>query len=366
MAISVAQSPTWEDIDRAESYLVCCMFDESTALASSILSRLLENCDYQRKGSQFLENYENEWDDMLESAGMVFVQSMKQLQRTSEILKELKLLFGSVTAIPVQVFLTGVCFLMSEGLLTVAQGFLEEFLNNWRYVNQRYYLLSSSEANTSDIEGSCYRCSIGVDKYLEVVELYVVSLLAMAIKDIDLAISWVDKAMLPEEKRQELLRRLHYSMNSSKVNSSSQASMSVRQTDEYKRNSDPFGEQKQYNGCLKDFESGHLAGGGNTTKQAILKLSRHRVPYFWWFPTINLKLGSYRLVVPSGKVLLSCLLLLMYYFMRKKQAALKRVLVRRAVSIKKSLVDLWQLAFSYQMNPLAAVQPLPAATRGSH
>ncbi|KAL2553875.1 3-phosphoinositide-dependent protein kinase-1 [Forsythia ovata] len=364
MAISVVQSPTWEDVDRAESYLVCCMFDESTSLASSILSRFLENCDYKRKGSQFPENYENEWDDMLESAGMVFVQSMKQLQRTSEILKELKLLFGSVTAIPVQVFLTGVCFQMSEGLLTDAQGFLEEFLNNWRYVDQRYYLLSSAEANASDIEGSCYRCSIGVDKYLEIVELYVVSLLAMAIKDIDLAISWVDKAMLPEEKRQELLRRLH-SMNSSEVNSSSQASMSLRQTDEYKTNSESFGEQKQYNGCLKDFESGHQFGGGNTTKQAILKLSRHGVPYFWWFPTISLKFGNYRLVVPSGKVLLSCLLLLTYYFMRKKQAALKRVLVKRAMSIKKALVDLWQLAFSYQVNPLAAVQPLPAATRGS-
>lgn len=113
-------------------------------------------------------------------------------------------------------------------------------------------------------------------------------------------------------------------MSSSKVNTSSQASMSPQQTDEHKTNSDPFGEQKQYNGHLKDFESGHLAGGGNTTKQEFLKLSRHRVPYFWWFPSINLKFGNYRLVVPSGKVLLSCLLLLIYYFMRRKQAALKR------------------------------------------
>lgn len=365
MAISVAQAPTWEEIDRAESYLVCCMFDESASLSSSILSRLLENCDYKRKGNQFPENYENEWDDMLESAGMVLVQSMKQLQRTSEIFKELKLLFGSVAAIPVQVFLAGVCFHMSEGHLTVAQGFLEEFLNNWKYVDQRYYLLLNAETNASNVKESCYRCSIGVDDYLEAVELYVMSLLAMTIKDIDLAISWVDKAMLPEERRPELLRRLH-SMNSYMVNSSSQASMSPQQTDEFKTNSDPFGEQKQYNECLKDFESGHLAGGGNTTKQAILKLSRHRVPYFWWFPSINLKFGNYRLVVPSGKVLLSCLLLLMYYFMRKKQASLKRVLTNKAVSIKKALVDLWQLAFAYQVNPLAAVQPLPTATRGSY
>jgi hypothetical protein len=31
---------------------------------------------------------------------------------------------------------------------------------------------------------------------------------------------------------------------------------------------------------------------------------------------------------------------------------------------EKAIADLWQLAFSYQANPLAAVQPLPTATRG--
>ncbi|KAJ6857718.1 hypothetical protein NC651_039211 [Populus alba x Populus x berolinensis] len=31
---------------------------------------------------------------------------------------------------------------------------------------------------------------------------------------------------------------------------------------------------------------------------------------------------------------------------------------------EKATADLWQLAFSYQVNPLAAVQPLPTATRG--
>lgn len=66
---------------RIGSYLVCCMFDEATLLASSILKRLLENYNRSNKGSEVSENFENEWDDMLESAGMVLVQSMKQLQR---------------------------------------------------------------------------------------------------------------------------------------------------------------------------------------------------------------------------------------------------------------------------------------------
>lgn len=122
------------------SYLICCMFGEAASSASTILKQLLESHNLSRKGSEVPESFENEWCDMLESAGMVLVQSMKQLKRwrfvvlvffvhilieceppwfwlicvylsviyrTPEILKELKLLFGSLTLIPVHVFLTG-------------------------------------------------------------------------------------------------------------------------------------------------------------------------------------------------------------------------------------------------------------------
>ncbi|XP_011078192.1 protein APEM9 [Sesamum indicum] len=349
MAMVDEQMPIWEEIDRAESYLICCMFDEATSLASSIIKRLLENYSSSCKVQG---DNENECGDMLESAGMVVVQSMKQLQRTSEIVKELKLLFGSITAIPAQVFLTGVCFQMSESPSTTVQGSLEEFLKNWRFVDNRYYPVFSAEGSASDPEGSCFRFSIGVDEYLEVVELYVITLLAMTKQDTDHAISWVEKAMLPMEKRQELLRRLR-SMNSSLVTSSSQTSTSSQLPDGYK-------------GHYEDIESEYVSCGGNTAKEEILKLSRQRVPRFWWFPNITLKLGDTRLVVPSGKMLLATLLLLMYYFTRKKHAVLKRVLVQKALSVKKALLDLWQLAFSYQVNPLAALQPLPTATHGSH
>ena len=35
-----------------------------------------------------------------------------------------------------------------------------------------------------------------------------------------------------------------------------------------------------------------------------------------------------------------------------------RLAKKQASSIKKAVVDLWQLAFSYQVNPLAMAQPL--------
>lgn len=63
------------------SYLVCGMFDEAKSLASSILKRLLENCNSSSKAYKFPEGFENDCADMLESAAMVLVQSMKHLQR---------------------------------------------------------------------------------------------------------------------------------------------------------------------------------------------------------------------------------------------------------------------------------------------
>ncbi|KAK4478942.1 hypothetical protein RD792_014449 [Penstemon davidsonii] len=359
-AIMDEHTPIWEEIDRAESYLVCCMFDEATSLASSILKQLLaDNNHIQKDSDNASQNYcENERDDMLESAAMVFVQSLKQLQRTSEILKELKLVFGSLTAVPVQVFITGVCFQMSECPSTNIQEFLEEYLNNWSYEDERYYPLSVAEASIPDTEGSCFRFSVGVDEYLEVVELYVITLLSTTLKDTERAISWVEKALLPPEKRQELLRRLD-SLNSSAATSSSQTSLSPQLPDQYRTKSDLL--QDQNHPIV--LESGHGSRRQNTTKEEILKLARQKAPCFWWFPTFNLKFGNTRIVVPSRNILLASMLLLVYYFTKKRHAALKTVLRNKAVAMKKAVMDLWQLAFSYQVNPLAAVQPLPTARR---
>lgn len=57
------------------SFLVCCMFNEAASLASSVLRRL---CDKECTGPM-MEIIE--FNDMLESAGMVFVQSLKELGR---------------------------------------------------------------------------------------------------------------------------------------------------------------------------------------------------------------------------------------------------------------------------------------------
>lgn len=280
-----------------------------------------------------------------------------------EILKELKLLFGSVSAIPCQVFLTGVCFQIQEGPLGVRE-FLEEYLGKWRCVDERYYVLASAETDITYQEGCNNQLVLGVDEYLQVVEVYVVTLLTVVLGDMDLSISWVEKAALPEERRQELLRRVH-SMYSSRVTSHMHGA-STLQTDERGTSSSSRKELGSYEGSLKAMEAQNVKDGESSAKQAIMKLSSQKVLCFWWFRTINLKFGNARLVVSNGSVLLGSLILLMCYLLRRKRATITRILKRQALSMKKAVMDLWQLAFSYQVNPLAAVESLPAAMRASH
>ncbi|ONI16865.1 hypothetical protein PRUPE_3G126100 [Prunus persica] len=297
-----------EEIERSESYLVCSLYEEAASSASSILKWLSKHSEDLEAGDPF------ELYDMLESAGMVLVQSLKQLGRTSEILNELKLLFASVPTIPVQLLLTGACFYISEGHSHGIQEFLEEFLSRWSFVNEQYVLVGTGE-NADDAEKCDGPFLLGVDKYLEVVEV--------------------------------LLRRLH-SLHSVKATTSSQGSFSSLLADE------------AHSTCLKEiavldrYPKTKYPPNEETAKNpAVFNLSKRLEPCVWWFHTITLKFGSARVVISKGKIVLGFLILLIYYVFQRKQATLKRML----------WVDLWQLAFSYQVNPLAAVQPLAAATR---
>ncbi|GAV59744.1 hypothetical protein CFOL_v3_03275 [Cephalotus follicularis] len=361
MNVSEAKSAICQQIDLAESYLVCSMYDEAASLASTVLKRMVTNEKHNNVSSTGQQQTQFYDYDMMESSGMVLVQSLKLLGRSSEIFNELKILFDSVATIPVQVLLTGACFLISEGSTVGVGDFLEEFLSKWSLLDERYYVLAGEEINMDLMEMSNGRFVLEVEKYMEVVEVYAVTLLGTVLNDVDLAISWAEKATLTEEKRQELLRRLH-SLYSRKATSNFRDLVSPLPVDH--RKSSSFHELKVSEGSSKALKVSDLKNGQSDTKQAILKLSQQVKPCFWWFHTITLKCGRYRLVISNRKVALGCLIFLIYYVFRWKQATLKRFAKRQAFSIKKALVDLWQLAFSYQVNPLAAVQPLSAATHG--
>ncbi|KAK9989598.1 hypothetical protein SO802_029837 [Lithocarpus litseifolius] len=347
MAVIESNPSIWEEIERSESYLVCSMYSEAESLASSILKRV---CKYDDKSIVEVGEDDVGFRDVLESTGMVLVQSLKALGRTSEILNQLKLLYVSVTAIPVQVLLTGACFQISDGSSFGVREFLEEFLSKWNCVDERYYVLVGAEANLDCMARSERHYILGVYEYVEVVEVYAVTLLATVLQDMHLAISWV------------LLRKLH-SLHSLKATNLSQGS-SPLPADNHDGH---LSSQKELNvseGSQKALKATYPPNQGNVTKQEVLKLSERMEPYFWWFRTITFKFGNARLVISNGKIMLGCLILLMFYVLRRKKAALKRTVTRQALFLKGALVDLWKLAFSYQVNPLAAVQPLATATRG--
>ncbi|XP_040998693.1 protein APEM9 [Juglans microcarpa x Juglans regia] len=358
MAETTSSTAIWEEIERSESYLVCSMYEEAASLASSILKRLCNDND--NEGIEAGEDVE--FYDMLESTGMVLVQSLKELGRSSEILNQLKLLYVLVTAIPVQVLLTGVCFQISEGSSFGVREFLEDFLSKWRSIDERYYVLVDAEANVDCIPRHDRRFILGVDEYFEVVEVYAVTLLATVLNDFEFAISLVEKAALPEEKRQVLLRKLH-SLHSIKATNLSQGP-SILAGDNHDARFSSLKELNVPEGSQKALNAKYQPNQGSVAKQAVLKFSERIEPCFWWFRTITLKFGNARLVVSNGKIFLGCLILLMCHVVRKKKAILKRFAGRHVLFLKRAVIDLWQLAFSYQVNPLASVQPLAAATRG--
>jgi hypothetical protein len=101
------------------------------------------------------------------------------------------------------------CFQISGASSAGVREFLEEFLSNWSLVDGQHYVLVGAEVDVDVQDGCDRRCIMEVDKYMEVVEVYAVTLLGTTLKDMDSAISWVEKSALPEERRQVKFKILH-------------------------------------------------------------------------------------------------------------------------------------------------------------
>lgn len=76
------------------------------------------------------------------------------------------------------------------------------FLSGWNLVGGKYYVLVGKEDSADYTQSYNGNFVLGVDKYLEVVEVYTVNLLGTILNDVDLATSWVGNAKIPEDRRQ--------------------------------------------------------------------------------------------------------------------------------------------------------------------
>ncbi|XP_010693711.1 protein APEM9 isoform X2 [Beta vulgaris subsp. vulgaris] len=314
---SALDSVTWEEIDLAESYLVSGMFEEAAALASSISTRL---CDYRHTYSED----EILWHNMMESSVMVLVQAWRET--------------GSA------------CVQLSGGHPSRVRDFLEDFLARWQFNNEKDHVSVRPNVRKNDVVLSAKRSTLEVDQYLKVVEFYA-TLLGMVLNDVDHALSWVEQAQLPEEARQDLLRRL-VSLNSLK-SSSSLGAVSVSMDEEPECHPLSLKEVKQSDKTMTVLST-QCHNSVVDTKHSI------------WISLQNMTQKTCHSVIASkGKIFIGCLIFLICYFIRKKRETIKRVVLRRVLSMKQALTDLWKLAFSYQVNPLAAVQPLPTSANRS-
>ncbi|URE00933.1 3-phosphoinositide-dependent protein [Musa troglodytarum] len=360
-------SAIWNEIDLCESYLVCCMFKEAASLASSTVHRV--------RSTPFADAVDDvQMAEMMESAGMVFVQSMKELGRTQELFVELRELFGSVETIPVQVFLTGACMQISERFTSNLRAIFEEFLSKWKYVDGGIYVLTVAEPESSSDKVGMKQSVMGVKNYLEVAEVYTITVLGMVLCSLDLAISWTEKAELPEESRQVLLRRLHSLLSAKNSSSHSNLGGGLQRQQAQSLSSSTGGSTSGGNEAYPEAMKQELHSGAGRSRGGLFKTGRPSIRnileqiscYFWWFRTIHLKFGNVHLVLPSGKQMLVCsLIVLTYYVLRQKGTILKRSVATQAAAIKRAMIDAWQLAFSVQVNPLAAIQQLPSSPHGS-
>ncbi|KAJ3696280.1 hypothetical protein LUZ60_001657 [Juncus effusus] len=340
----VAASQIWNQIDDAERCLVGGKFEDAASLASSIILKI--------RNSKF-ENPlgDNQLADMMNSAGMVIVQSHKELGRIKQVFDELKEIYGTIWAIPVQVFLTGASMQIAEGFSSDLKETMEEYLSKWEYMRDGgVHVLVEEESmklsheSHNNIRAYVLSCAF----YVEVAELYCVKLLSLVLHKTDLAISWAEKASLPEENRQDLLMRLQAMQSRQKLATERATQAATTQS------SDGISS-----------EIGNSESKGDNKKQEFpVRLiptgSDQFNPLMLWFRSVKIKIGRFQFVIPSGKtLLLFCLIFWMSFLLRKRGRGVKRTAMQQIGSMKRALFDAWKLAFSVQMNPLAAVQQMP-------
>ncbi|XP_031476759.1 protein APEM9 isoform X3 [Nymphaea colorata] len=288
---------------------------------------------------------------------------------TQSILKELETLFGSIISVPVPLLLTGVCFLMSEKCLSGLQEILEEFLSSWNYVEQKScYILRTVDKQQLSFEG--HICSsLPVEKYVEVTKVYVVSLLGVVLDNYELANVQLTKADLPEEERQALLEQLQCACVRTNSNSNSlldlEKPQSVGRSDLAVSNTNTSPCEDRCTRTIETISHDVKLEGARSPYPGLGSLFKAFRSFFLFFRAITLKLGSAHLVISHGRVMLvGAFTFAVLYIVQKKGDTFKRFAARQISGIKNAVLDAWRLAFSMQVNPLAAIQPPLVVTHG--
>lgn len=90
--------------------------------------------------------------------------------------------------------------LISEGYSSNLKTAFEEFFDKWVYLKDEVNVLPRIELQSA-FEKCIWQAAIPVERYSEVADVYALTVLAKVLRKPDVAISWTERAGLPEEKR---------------------------------------------------------------------------------------------------------------------------------------------------------------------
>lgn len=363
------EHPLWKEIKESECYLVSCMYEEASSSSSSVLQKLrIERpSEYDVVSIELtLDNGISELDDMMEAAGMVFIQAYKHIHRTRDIFHDLKPLFGSVALIPYSVLFTGVCMQLYEGEFQIAREALDDFFKGWDFVQDvSWYILSQAERQKVPW-GRTWNSHLSMKKYLQLVELYAVNVLVKGLKNEELSLKWLEKLNILEEARQEIALKIKSVSKSIKSSShpSSSHELETSQTKDCSLNkgATEFSQMsKALSGSKEHLKTVDICTG-STHNSVVSRYSKLVESLSLWFPALPQRLGNLGIAIPQGKfILILASTLLIFYLLKSKWNYAIRNLKEQSGAFRRVLIDFWQLAFNVQLNPLAAVQPLPSA-----
>ncbi|XP_024385322.1 protein APEM9 [Physcomitrium patens] len=359
----------WNKIELAERFLVSAMYQDAASTATTILQTLSclmhlsdheESCGSDREDiTEDAEVGKSEHEEMLECAGMVLLQSYRAIGRVGEFFDSLKALNVGVAEWPPFLVEIGACLQVADGAFPAARAALEEFL-----AFRSMCLLEEA--------------------YAEIVELYVIKVLAEGLQETEHALDWVKRASLTQDRRSVLLKKIQLQIEQAKfaevvlkpiaestssLNSGTPTavleSIHIKEPVkdmETEESSDP---RCQLNTCKAADDSSISSKSmallkklnvseGFFSLKTLLELAFARVSAATsaWHP-----LSSEHL---EGNVLRFGALVALFFFLRHFPTW-RRFIGKAINSFGVGIRDFWQLAFSVQINPLAAVNPISAA-----
>lgn len=368
------EHPLWKEIKESECYLVSCMYEEASTSSSSVLQKLRTIRPSEGdvvNDEPTLENGISELDDIMEAAGMVFIQAYKHIHRTRDIFHDLKTLFGSVALIPFSVLFTGVCMQLYEGEYQIVRKALDEFFEGWVFVQDVSWYIPSEAERQKAPWCIAQNSHLSMKNYLQIVELYAVNVLVKGLKNEDLALKWLEKLNILEEARQEIalkiksVSRLQESKSIkcfSHPSSSHAQELSQAKDRSLKKGETEFSQMsKALSGSKEHLETVDICTG-SMDNSVVSRYSKLVESLYLWFPALPSRLGNLGIAIPQGKtILILASTLFIFYLLKSKWKYAIRNLKEQVGAVKRVLIDFWQLAFNVQLNPLAAVQPLPSA-----